>query len=515
MGNVGEEKTSFGEIVAVIGAVLIAVGVAWIIFKNWNSIHDILKVLILLLAIGVSYGVGVLLRIQDYEKIGNSLIVLGGLLYILSIFLIAQIFDLSTSFQVNSMLLLLAWIGVFVSAYIFNSSGNLVVAMATFLFWAGFQHFALLESGIFSGFDDGIGSFLLVLLVVGILFYGLSLWHHSRDNKFAGVYRWWTGFYFLAFAYIMSFQMFLPGIWPNGLIIASKSFVFIAILLVLAFLFLIVGMITALNRKKLELKSVFVFAGGLLLMLILIISASAISGTLGRCDEKSCYDFNSQSSCNSIDFPDKVCQWKAENRTVYSFEEGTGTNSMEKISYCTESSCFDFKDVTACATASSKMKCSWNIERSRCENPRRDFPGYDRTIESCGQYDNNRDSCLSQNYCGWTVSRGGVGRDAPLGLWLLWIFANIMLLLVILAVIGYGVWRHSPRLVNLGISFFVLGIITRYIGFIMDYWDYGGLSLLFIVGGIILIVGGWLIERWRRNLVKKAEKQEKKFQDYW
>ena len=47
-------------------------------------------------------------------------------------------------------------------------------------------------------------------------------------------------------------------------------------------------------------------------------------------------------------------------------------------------------------------------------------------------------------------------------------------------------------------------ILTRYIGFIMDLWGYMTLSIIFISGGIILIFAGWLIERWRRKLVREV-----------
>ncbi len=53
--------------------------------------------------------------------------------------------------------------------------------------------------------------------------------------------------------------------------------------------------------------------------------------------------------------------------------------------------------------------------------------------------------------------------------------------------------------------FFALDIATRYIGFMIDFWGYTSLSILFISGGIILLVGGWLFEKWRRTLIARAK----------
>lgn len=103
----------------------------------------------------------------------------------------------------------------------------------------------------------------------------------------------------------------------------------------------------------------------------------------------------------------------------------------------------------------------------------------------------------------------GFGRkqQVPLVIWAAWIILNIFFLLLILAVIAYGSWTKSHRIINLGIMFFSLDIITRYIGFMIDFWGYTSLAILFISGGVLLVVGGWLIEKWRRTLVTKAKTQ--------
>ncbi|MBI2101269.1 hypothetical protein HYT53_01550 [Candidatus Woesearchaeota archaeon] len=86
-----------------------------------------------------------------------------------------------------------------------------------------------------------------------------------------------------------------------------------------------------------------------------------------------------------------------------------------------------------------------------------------------------------------------------------WIFSNTIFIGIILAIIGYGTWQKIPKIINLGILFFAVDIITRYIGFIMDYWGYTSLAIIFISGGLILLAGGYGIEKWRRSLISKAK----------
>ncbi|MBU3907199.1 MAG: DUF2157 domain-containing protein [Nanoarchaeota archaeon] len=378
-----KQSISFGAVVATIGSILIALGVAWLIALNWSDIPAALKVSILVLATVGSYTTGVLFRTNDYEKIGGSLLVLGALLYTLSIFLIAQTFHLSTSIQSNASLLLLAWIGIFLAAYIFNSSSSLIIALAEFLVWVSLQYFSFVE--LFKD-DFSVGILTIIYLFVSIGLYGLTQIHKSKDHKFSSVYRYWTAFYVLLLTYILSFQSLLPMLWPKGFELSANVLSFLIIISLVAIVLAIIGIFMSISKNKLSGKEVIGFISLVVLYILLISLASFVSGE--------------------------------------------------------------------------------------------------------------------------SVFRGSISGS----LWVMWLFDNILFILVILAVIGYGTRYQSAKIVNLAIMFFALDIITRYIGFVLDFGGQIGFAVMSIIGGIILIAGGWGIEKWRKRLIEKTK--ERSDQDY-
>ncbi len=371
-----KQHISFGAVVATIGSILIALGIAWLIALNWSAMPSALKVLILVLATAGAYTAGVLFRTHDYEKIGGSLLVLGALLYTLSIFLIAQTFNLATSLQANAFLLLLAWIGILFVSYILDSSSSLIIALVEFLVWISLQYFSFVE--LFRG-GFSVGILAIIYLVVGIGLYGLTQIHKSRDHEFSGVYRYWTAFYVLLLTYILSFQSLLPMLWPEGFELTANVLFFLIIISIVAIVLAIVGIFMSVNKNKLTGKEVIGFISLVFLYILLISLASFISG----------------------------------------------------------------------------------------------------------------ESLFSGSISG--------------GLWVMWLFDNILFILVILSVIGYGTRYQSSKIVNLAIMFFGLDIITRYIGFVFDFGGQVGFAVMSIIGGIILIAGGWGIEKWRRRLIEKTK----------
>ncbi len=379
-----KKGTSFGTVVAVLGSILIISGIAWLVAQNWHQMHPIIKIVVLLGATAIAYVSGSLLRARNYPGIGKALLVLGALLYTLSIFLIAQIYSTSTSLQGMAYLWLLAWVGVAIASYIFGSGASLSIALLEFIIWLVIQFFAFVaSSGRSSSVPGGLLAFYL--LAAGILLYGLSLIHRTNQHEFTRVYSSWTAFYFLAFSYMLSFQFVLPYLWPKNVEYSIPALVFFFVLVLFALVSLIGGAIKALNDNSVENKELSGFFFIFLVLLVLILST------------------------------------------------------------------FLLRDIS---------------------------PG--------GLF--------------------GFGRasSVPMILWAVWIFSNLIFLGVILSIIGYGTWKKIPEMVNLGIFYFGLDVATRYLGFVIDLWGYTSLSIIFISGGIILLVGGWGIEKWRRNLIAKV-----------
>lgn len=67
-----------------------------------------------------------------------------------------------------------------------------------------------------------------------------------------------------------------------------------------------------------------------------------------------------------------------------------------------------------------------------------------------------------------------------------------------IALAAWGVEEQRPEIVNLGVLSFALTTLAFYFSDLMDKL---GRSFSLIVGGLVLLVGGWLLERFRRYLI--------------
>jgi uncharacterized membrane protein len=84
-------------------------------------------------------------------------------------------------------------------------------------------------------------------------------------------------------------------------------------------------------------------------------------------------------------------------------------------------------------------------------------------------------------------------------------FFNILFALEIFGLIILGFVRRYPTYVNIGLLFFALDVIARYFDF---FWELLPRSLFFILGGLLLLFGGIILERKRRKVLASFNIEE-------
>ena len=85
------------------------------------------------------------------------------------------------------------------------------------------------------------------------------------------------------------------------------------------------------------------------------------------------------------------------------------------------------------------------------------------------------------------------------------LFLNILFALEIVGLIILGFIRRYPVYVNIGLLFFALDVIARYFDF---FWELLPRSLFFVLGGLLLLFGGVLLERKRRKILSSFDIEE-------
>lgn len=497
-------------ILSIIGAILIFIGIAWQIARNWHVIPSFIKVLILVGATCGAFYAGVSLRLKNQEGVGRALIALGALLFILSLFLISQIYHLASSIQHYAWILFIAWTIIIITAYLLESPENLIVSLLTFFVWVFMQYFVSVEKISHRGFNEE--SIIIVLIAIclsaGALLYGLSALHNSIKHQFAVIYKYWTILYFMIIFYLLSFQSFLSIL--SGYTFESKAFTVYSIgFVVLCFLGFMVTTQLATSRNAVSFKEILTVVGIIAIIFAVIFATKLGANSMGYCRAKSCYDFNTESDCVTTPNP-LICAWKTDSW-------GSSTQT-ETRSYCADATChYD----------SAQAKCISDTPRLACTQKSNNFNGNinyyceantDRNLlhNTCSQYTNQKDNCMNQESCNWNPSYLGLfsGRKGlPTSLWLVWLLSNVIFIGFIVLVIWHGISIGSTGIVNLAIKIFILDIISRYIGFWMDFQGYFAFSLLAILGGLMLIFGAMKIPQWKRRILEQISQPDKQAQE--
>ncbi len=124
-------------ILAILGSVLVGLGVILFFASNWQEIPKSVKLAMILIAIPAAYGIGYWLRYsRGYERVGTAVVLLGCLLYGAGIHLVAQAYNV----PVNDPILFLYWfLGVLPLAYLTRSQVILYLGVGLFLAAVGFR----------------------------------------------------------------------------------------------------------------------------------------------------------------------------------------------------------------------------------------------------------------------------------------------------------------------------------------------------------------------------------------
>lgn len=474
-----KEKNKFIQIISIIGAVLIFVGFAWLIARNWHQIADFVKLLILVAVTTGAFASGVILKEKKHIGPGRALIALGALLYILSLFLISQIYHLATTEQHYAWILLAAWTVIIATAYLLKSKENLLIGMITFFPWVLMQYHASIN--LLENTDQNfIFGLVVIFLGAGVALFGLYSYHKAKKHSFTGMYQFWTVFYFLALLYVMSFQSLIPLLSEY---ILEQAFSWFLIFFIVACCALLVVGIIANNHHPKTVKEVAGFMTLILVLLLLLLATKATQGQVGYCDAKYCYSYDTEESCN------------AQHRGYYCEWEGN---------FCKELGCYEYMSEATCLAAPEYLNCTW--EGEYCAGKQmHDFRNTNH--ELCRISSNNGEACKQNPECEWRPGILHVGdtSNIPTSIWLLWIINNVVFIGFILLVIWYGQRVKSSNIINLALIAFVLDIITRYIGFWSDFRGYFAFSILAILGGVLLLVCAWLIPKWQKKLVQEAK----------
>lgn len=191
------------SILAILGVLLIGVGVILFVGANWQSMPKLGRLALLLVSTAAMYFSGYRMahQSQKYPKIGQALLFLGSLLWGASIFLVAQMYSLGG--EGGERTAVLWWIiGVIPLAYILESQPHMIMSVVLATIWFGMT------------ISFGSQTAFVALLVWGVFLYALgrmhTIWPAVKSlNK---SYNWLGLLSILTVLYAFSFRDF----WQIG-----------------------------------------------------------------------------------------------------------------------------------------------------------------------------------------------------------------------------------------------------------------------------------------------------------
>jgi uncharacterized membrane protein len=166
--GLADTRGRLGGILAMIGAALVAAGIALLISANWEAIPRLAKVAgVIALLVGAHAG-GLWLAARNYPRFAGAAHVMGSALFLLAIALIGQVYNISSR-PPNAMLL---WaVGIAALPWLLQSRAQYVLWMVAVSVWLGAE---AAEPGSplylrsFDGVATLLGVFGLLWLAVGL-----------------------------------------------------------------------------------------------------------------------------------------------------------------------------------------------------------------------------------------------------------------------------------------------------------------------------------------------------------
>lgn len=197
-----EARSRLVIVLAILGSVLVGLGVILFFASNWQEISREVKLGLMLVGVPAAYAAGYWLRyLRGYERVGTAILLLAAVFYGAAIHLVAQAYNI----PVNDPNLLLFWfLGVLPLAYVIRSEAMLVLGVGLFLAAVGFRiqvwlvDFDLIPFRVFP-----------LYLVLGLMLYGLGKLQaqfeltrvYSRAFEIVGLLTTFAGVYLLSFRF--------------------------------------------------------------------------------------------------------------------------------------------------------------------------------------------------------------------------------------------------------------------------------------------------------------------------
>jgi len=198
--------------ISVVGAVLLGLGAIMLVASNWQTMPNMMKVLLMVGSTFLAYFCGYNLKYNKatLPKVGAALLLLGGMLFGASIFVIAQIYHVNA----NRHTLVLIWIVANLPlVYAFLSQE--IACLVAILFFVWVPSFVYQNIAASRAFEN-IMAFPILFLVSGVLLYGIGGLHYMKDSlsQIARIYRLVALSVILMCLFLLTFNTF-SGSYQN------------------------------------------------------------------------------------------------------------------------------------------------------------------------------------------------------------------------------------------------------------------------------------------------------------